>query len=237
MYRGQPPRQAQDSRQAHSPTGEYWVKTSTAWVRRRVAPRRTLYVPTPAPGNPALDELDHSRQTLADPGKGLDVVNVNDNDWRTLDDAEPDLGFDWTGITAFPFNADYSHELPPQAAAGAARPKGLPVLAEPTPTEAAERQLARLPFRSWRTRCAQNKSRSDQRKTRTSRQPVVQLNYGMLTDDAAAKRRPLAVFSTVDASLRCRLFYTSAPSDALTLVHLCVVTLVSHNKNHSRRCA
>ena len=168
-----------------------WLELPLVWARVHYLPRSTLFVPE---DEDFARDLANGRMTLLLDADG-NPTWVEDT-WRTEGSKELDRTF--TGATLFeklnyPLDvepADPGH-LPAQ------RPRGLPVSTEPTDLERMEHSLTHLPFRSWCPVCVQAKSRQNQSRTLSLKQPVVQVDFAFVSDKVGGPS--ITLLNAVDA--------------------------------------
>ena len=166
-------------------THDFWLSTSLMWIRFHHVPRSTMFVPAEVElqDGPPQEELGNGRMTmvLTDAGD-----QWHEDTWDFNDpSAKCDIGVTFTGETCFERKEHEMFEPLAEAEEGdvqARVARGLLQPKQPTELERAEHFLTHLPFRSWRTRCVQAKSRQNHSAKLRTKQPVLQMDYSFITD-------------------------------------------------------
>ena len=176
---------------------DMWWELSLVWLRIHYVSRNALFVP----------EDEQFVRGLA-VGRMTSRVDVDGNVTRLEDTcraagSQPG-GFAFTGGTLFE-KPGFPLEAEPENTGDllAQRPRGLP---EPTDLERQEHRLTHLSCRSWCPARVQAKSRQNQSRTLSLKQPVMQLGFSFLSDEAGGLQitllDALAVLSGLGLTLR-----------------------------------
>ena len=160
-----------------------WYLTPKFDIRIHHEWRNCLYVPDETDSAaPSKELLGNERHTLAVFLNGR-LQWIHDH-WADPEAAATEFPEPFKGATIFrrqsqQFLEESNPDIPEMSAQ---RPKGLYVPKQPTADEIREHELTHLPFRSWCEICVRSKSKQNQSRAISVRQPVIQVDYAFMGD-------------------------------------------------------
>ena len=93
-----PPTQQEDKQ-------DYWERQGECWIRHRLVPRTTMFIPTDGPGHPPIGSLEPYRTTIAT--NNFNEVKQHKDEWTAAGNTY--LPYTWTGATRFTVKAGYRY--------------------------------------------------------------------------------------------------------------------------------
>ena len=166
------------------------------WKRVHIQVRTTLHVPEQSDDGPDVNKLTSMRTTFVartEQGRGYRI----DDNWKEIG-ARP-LDRQWTGSTNFEEDVEYKYEYDTEneeKTQQAQRLRRMKAPQQPTRQERFEHKLTHLPYRSWCPICVKSKSRTDNHRKQTSRQPVIQVDFTYMK--ALGDKQVLPVLTAID---------------------------------------